>query len=226
LLHLGDPSFLTKGGGRQNVVLWDGSGPRYTIHGDLFDQISVESAITGTAALTLHLKASSHALRVPEMLYAEPWVESPGEPPASYCLGRFRIDYWDANHDGSSSEITIHGRGPLGQAVDEPRQVTFAGELEQLVAGLCSSSAPTDIDGIGTRPINVYITMDSTYAALRLLGVTLGFVIREDPQLFRIKIAGQGHELERLKSRPMLELNDSNTLASRYTKGSPLRKRT
>lgn len=224
--HLGNPSFVTRRGGKQQLVLLDRDGPRYTIHGDLFDTISVESAVTGTAVLNLHLKASGHVLRVPEMLYAELWVEPPGTVPARICLGRFRIDYWNASFDESASEITIHGRGPLGLIVDEARHIVFAGELEQLVASLCAGSAPTDIDGVGTHPINVYINMDSTYAALRLLGVSLGFVIKEDAQLFRIKIVGQGHERQRLESGPMFEINDRNTLASTYTKGSPLRKRT
>ena len=160
------------------------------------------------------------------MLYAEPWTEPPGEPPARICLGRFRIDYWHASSDESASEITIHGRGPLGRIIDEPRQVVFAGELEQLVASLCAGPAPIDVDGIGTHPISVYVNMDSTYAALRLLGVSLGFVIKEDDQLLRIKVVGQSHESRRLESRPMLEINDRNTIASTYTKGVPLRKRT
>jgi len=70
------------------------------------------------------------------------------------------------------------------------------------------------------------MNMESTYAALRLLGLSLGFVIKEEPNRFRIKIAGLRHERQRLMSKPIVELNDSNTFASTYTKGSPLKKRT
>jgi hypothetical protein len=227
LQHLGDPSFVTKSGGKQQLVLLDRDGPRYTIHGDLFDTISIESAITGSAVLNLHLQTSGHVLRVPEMLYAEPWYEPLlGVAPARICLGRFRIDYWSASFDASASEITIHGRGPLGLIVDQPRHIVFAGELEHLLANLCEGSAPTDIDGVGTHPINAYINMESTYATLRLLGVSLGFVIKEDVQLFRIKVIGQGRERQRLEVAPMFEFNDHNTLASAYTKGAPIKKRT
>ena len=225
--HLGDPAFATRSGAKQKLVLFDQQGPRYTVHGDLFDgKVSAESATTGTAVLHIQLKASGQVLRIPEMLFAELWVEPPGSPPARICLGRFRIDYWQATHDASTSGIAIHGRGPLGLVIDEPRHVVFAGELEQLVAALCTISAPTDIEGLESHPINVYVNMDSTYAALRLLGVSLGFVVKEDHKLFRIKIAGERHERQRVMSKPMFEINDSNTLASTYTKGSPLKKRT
>ena len=218
---------MTKGGGKQQLVLLDHQGPQYTIHSDLIeDEVVAESAITGSAVLNVQLKASGHALRIPEMLYAELWAEPLGQPPARICVGRFRIDYWQAKFDETTSGITIHGRGPLGLVIDQPRQIVFAGEVEQLVAGLCTVSAPTDVEGLKSHPINVYVNMDSTYAALRLLGISLGFVIKEDAKRFRIKIAGLRHERQRMASRPMLEINDSNTFASTYTKGSPLKKRT
>jgi hypothetical protein len=111
LQHLGNPAFVTKGGGKQQLVLFDHVGPRYTVHGDLIENnVRAESATTGTAVLNIQLKASGHRLRIPEMDFAELWVEPPGEPPARICLGRFRIDYWQADFDQSTSGRPRHRR--------------------------------------------------------------------------------------------------------------------
>ena len=225
MLHLGDSTFVTKSGGRQEVVLWDYSGPRYTIHGDLINNIQVESATTGTRTLILSLDASSHVLRIPEMAFAEVWVEPPGALPARLCLGRFAIDYWDASGDEHQSAITIHGRGPLGSAVDSPQNAMFVGELKDLLVALCFKFGQTELDGLGPKLIKVYINMNSAYAALRLLGVSLGFVIKEDDQGFRIRINAVEHELQRVMAKPRLDFNDSNMLATRFTKGSPVKAR-
>ena len=224
--HVGDASFVTPSGAKQQLILSDQDGPRFTVHGNLIGPITIERAVTGTGMLNAHLKANDDSLRVPEMLFVEAWVERPGPTPARFCLGRFRIDYWDASSDGVMSEITIHARGPLGLLVDQPRQLVFAGELEQLVSGICATSAPTEVVGLGSHPIAVYINMESTYAALRLLAVSLGFVVNEDAANFRINVTELSHERERIEARPMLEINDGNTLARKYVKGSPIKKRT
>lgn len=224
--HLGDPSYVTKSGGTQQIVLFDQAGPRVTIHGDLIGPISVEKAATGTAMLSVELSGAGDVLRIPEMVFAEVWGEDPGPPAARYCLGKFRIDYWKASHDAGKSQLTVHARGPLGLLIDQPLQLAFSGELEELVARICNTSAPTEIVGLGSRPVSAYINCDSAYAALRLIGVSVGFVIHDDSSGFRIKVTEQNHNRRLVESKPRFEINDSNTLGGTYTKGSPLKKRT
>jgi hypothetical protein len=225
LRHLGDPSSLSKIGGRSRLVLFDGQGPRFTVHPNLFEKISLERAVTGTAMLSVVLKGPGDTLRIPEMLYAEEWEGSEGSAPPLFG-GRFRIDYWKADFDGTASELIIQARGPLGLLVDQAQQGVFSGELAEFVASTCSRSAPTEIVGLGTHPINVFVNMESTYAALRLLAVSLGFVIHEDSDAFSIQVSDLDHERQRIESKPLVELNESNMLGGSYTKGAPLKKRT
>ncbi len=223
--HLGDPAFTFSDGGRSQLILFDEAGPRYTIHTDLLvGKLHLVSATTGTAMLTASLTAPGDTLLIPAMEFAEVWSEDRGGH--RFRLSRLRVDHMHARRSGGNSELTIHGRGPLGPLIDQRCQAVFAGDLQVFVAEKCRTAARTEVLGLAARPVTIYANMDSTYAALRLLAVSLGFVVKEDLKTDTIQVRALDVERDRLARKPIVHLDDTNSRAESYTKGTPLKKRT
>lgn len=224
MILLGDPAWrLPDGTGCELHFLLNGVTVA-VVHGDLVKNTKVSKASLGTTVAVIHLKGrkGSGFGRLPDNAQIALWVHHPEVEKARLAV--VQIDYWKHDFDADTESVEIHGRGALAAMIDTRWQVLFQGDLEELVARACSAT-PASIEGLARRQVSAYVDSPSVYSALRLMGVSLGFVIHENFEEWGVICSSVEKAMEQMKARPVTTIGPDQILTGTYKRGAPVRRR-
>jgi hypothetical protein len=127
-------------------------------------------------------------------------------------------------HHGGAVTLEVDGRGPLGPLIDSEWRDDFEGDLSDVLTKACGSQA-IRIEGLRGRDIQLYADARSKYGALRMLAVSLGFVLHETPEsgaiVFRSLEQAVLDHLDLLRG-PMPTFGDDDITSAEWELGSPI----
>lgn len=179
MIDIGDPHFRDKNGYKTEVEIRTGGQAVAIVHGNFIEKWGLIRKDTGTGVLELRMRAprGSSIKTLPSSGHLVLRTET--APGKLVRLGIFQIDYWNADFDESTESVDYQGRGLLAPLIDKRWSELYHGDLTDLLRDTCRAAASVNVRGIAQNTIDLHVNSPSAYAALRLLSISLGFIIRE-----------------------------------------------
>ena len=196
------------------------------VHGDLISKCSVQRGVIGadTFEITLAGNDSSGLGLLPQQGHIDVWVHVP-EGAAPISMGFGEIDYFDSKFEKGEHVIELQARGAIAQLIDKPWKQSFRGFLADLLRHAADGSVKMDVRGLSEQRIEAYIHAPSAYGALRLLGISFGFLIEEDRDGSGIPCRSIATAKEDERSSPPTLITSEDIISGNVTRGRPIRRR-
>jgi hypothetical protein len=222
---IGNPAHRYSSGGAIEFHFVDADGVVAVVHSDLIAKPQLTQAITGTAVVSAQMDGPSGCGLAALPDHGELIVWSIDPDGGRDCMGLFHIDYLLAESDDSSEHAFVEGRGPLAPMIDTSLHCELTGDLGSIIRDSCGPMCSVDISRLSSRRIILYANTPSVYASLRLMAVSLGFVVHEEPDKKMVRISSTEILRRDLTAEPIPIITDADITSARRERGSRVRRR-
>lgn len=195
---------------------------RAIVYNNHIANLTVSQNGAGVNLLEVHLTAprGMGLLRLPTDATVEVWFHRVGE--SSHRVAVVSIDYFNSEYKAEEAYLEIHGRSPCARLIDAPVNVEFHGSLHELLRKVAGSETMIS-SSVPESRVSAYVAAPSAYGALRLVATSIGLVVSDNIENFRIR--SKKEAIYELKKKPKATITEKETIQSTMRKGSPIRKR-
>jgi hypothetical protein len=222
---IGDPAHRYPSGGATEFHFIASNEIAAIVHSDVIGKRNLTRAITGTAVISAEMEGPSGCGLVALPDHGELIIWSIRPDGNRDCMGLFHIDYLLADSNDNGEHAFVEGRGPLAPVIDTPLHCEVGGDLGSIIKESCERMCPVDTSRLSPRSIVLYSNVPSAYASLRLMGISLGFIVYEESDKKMIHISSTEILRHDLASQPIPVIREPDIISVRRERGSRIRRR-